>query len=188
MLWGEGGGYGQCSLCGSIAAGCTFINMACEKKAARAMITDLFKWYEQTSLPLDITQKMANEKKFGVEKYKSTEIFKPTIADSPLCHISVTRWCKENGYASGSEERSERCSRLTADVAHWVAVQMNKNLDVAYEKGLAMSSAAESCGDCHAKGKTFDEGGWTRGEMDCQPCHGQEINVSKGHYVGFDKK
>ncbi len=175
------------SQCGSITAACTTANLVCSNDTAKKVIMDIYNWYETTSLPSDITQQMAHDKKFPVEKYKNTDIYEPTIANSPLCHISVERFCKTNGYASGSKQRSERCARLTADLAHFLVTQLNKQVDSKYEKELAMSATAEGCRSCHAKGKTFEEGGWTRGKMDCQPCHGQDINVSEGHYMGFDK-
>lgn len=188
MQWGSGGGFGTASQCGSITAACLLVNLVCEKKTAKKIVLDIFNWYEQTSIPSPISQKMANEKLFTVEKYKSTAIFTPTIANSPLCHISVERFCKANGVTSGSKERSERCARLTADISHFTATQLNKQVNSKYEKEMAMSAAATSCRECHAKGKEMDEGGWSRGKMDCQPCHSTDhINVSENHYSGFDK-
>jgi hypothetical protein len=189
MNWCTGGGFGTASQCGSITASCSFVNMVCDNNTAKKIILDIFNWYEQTSLPTPTAQKMANEKLFTVEKYKTNEIFIPTIANSPLCHISVERFCKANGVSSGSKERAERCARLTSDISYFTAVQLNKHVDSTYESEYAMSAAATSCRECHAKGKEMDQGGWSRGKMDCQPCHSTDhINVSEDHYVGFKKK
>lgn len=187
MTWSRGGGKGIASLCGSIAAACTGANLVCSNKTAEKITLDVFNWYEQTYLPTDITQKLANEKKFPVKKYKDTGIYKPTIANSPLCHISCSRFCKANEVTSGSKQRAERCARITADVAVFLVTQLNKQVNSKYEKEYALSAAAQSCRSCHAKGKTYEEGGFTRGKMDCQPCHGQDINVSENHYSGFPK-
>jgi Zn finger protein HypA/HybF involved in hydrogenase expression len=188
MGWGSGGGYGVASLCGCISAACTAANLVSDQKTAKGVVSDIFNWYEQTALPSEVSQKMANEMKFTVEKYKSTKIFKATTANSPLCHISVERFCKTNGVSSGSKERSERCARLTADTAHFLVTQLNKAADAKYKKEFAMSAAATSCRECHAKGVEMDKGGWSRGKMDCQPCHSRNINVSEGHYIGFENK
>ncbi len=87
-----------------------------------------------------------------MKKYKNTDIFKTTIAGSPLCHVSVTRFCKENGYESGSKQRSERSARLTTDMAYFVAVQLNKMLDSKYEKELTIHDDVQECRSCHGKG------------------------------------
>lgn len=188
MLWATGGGHGWCVMCGSLIAGATIINTVCDKKTAFKLVDQLFSWYEQTPLPTDISNKYAHERRFLVDKYKSTKIFKQTVAKSQLCHVSVTRWCKASGYATGSHERSERCARVAADVAAFTAQLLNKHADGLVESAYAMSANAQGCRSCHAKGKPFDEGGWTRGKMDCGECHGprgKEINVSDGHYMGF---
>lgn len=188
VSWGAGGGYGEALLCGAVAAACTAVNLVAGKKEGKGIVHDIYRWYEQTPLPSDITQNMANQKKFPVEKYKSTEIFKQTTAGSAICHISVTRFCKENGFESGSKQRSERCARVTADMAHYVATRLNILADSKYEKELAIRDDVQECRTCHSKGKPFDDGGWTRGKSDCMPCHGQDIDVSTGHYSGFDKR
>jgi len=186
MLWATGGGHGWCVMCGSLIGGATLINMVCDKKTAFKLVDQLFSWYEATPFPSDISNNLAHEKKFLVDKYKSTKILKQTVSKSQLCHISVTRWCKASGYATASHERSERCARVTADVAAFTAQLLNKHADGLVESAYAMSATATECRSCHAKGKTFEEGGWTRGKMDCDECHGtrgKEINVAEGHYT-----
>ncbi len=188
LYWGSGGGFGVAALCGCVAAACTAANLVCDKSNAKKIVSDIFNWYEQTPHPSDISQKMAHEMKFPVEKYKSTEIFTPTVANSPLCHISVERFCKTNNVSSGSKERSERCARLTSDTAHFLVTRLNELYkNSKYEKEFAMSKAATDCRSCHAKGVEMDKGGWSRGRMDCEPCHSTDIiNVSEDHYLGFD--
>lgn len=175
-------------MCGSLIASATMMNMVCDKKTAFKLVDQLFAWYEQTPFPSDISNRLAHERKFLVTKYKSTKILPQTVAHSQLCHVSVTRWCKASGYATDSHERSERCARVTADVAAFTAQLLNKHADGLSEAEYAMSANAAGCRSCHAKGKTFEEGGWTRGKMDCAECHGprgKEINVAEGHYMGF---
>ena len=66
------------------------------------MVDELFHWYSTTSLPL---YKPA-EAKINLDKTK------PTIAESQLCHISVSRWCAANGIGE-KEQGAQRTLRQT---------------------------------------------------------------------------
>lgn len=178
LQWNRGGGRGWGGTCGAIISACTAANMVTPHDVANKMTLDIFGWYESTPLPTDITQQLAHQKKFPVEEYESTEIFHQTIANSPLCHISMTRWCKKVGYASGSKERSEHCARVSADTAVLVTHMLNDWADNKFKEAYAISAAAQECRSCHRKGASFEEGGWTRGKMDCSVCH----DVAPDHF------
>jgi Putative redox-active protein (C_GCAxxG_C_C) len=170
--WAKGGGEGYTATCGAIVGASCAVNMVAPQKIADKIVAEIFEWYEKTPFPSDIANQMAHRRQFPVEKYKSTLIFPQVITKSPLCHISVTQWCKEAGYASGSKERSERCARLTSDVAVFTASRLNDYFAThAFKKEYAMAAATQKCRSCHAKGKAFETGGWTRGKMECDGCH-----------------
>lgn len=96
------------------------------------------------------------------------------MANSPLCHVSVTRWCKETGLKSFSQERADRCGWLAASVARHAAELLNRKLDGAFNPAHALSSEVQTCRSCHDKGGTLEN---SRGLMDCGGCHFSSAKV-----------
>ena len=93
------------------------------------------------------------------------------VADSPLCHLSVSKWCFENKIEATSKERSERCGRLTADVCKKAVEILNRKIEEgnAFKCAYPMQKSVSYCGECHlTKG---NEANWGKGIMDCTPCH-----------------
>ena len=83
----------------------------------------------------------------------------------------MTRWCEASGFASGSSERSDRCARLSADVAAKVVEMLNSSV------GGVLGNPRDNntnCGQCHYKGKDYEAGQFTRGKMNCMSCHDDE--------------
>ena len=110
----------------------------------------------------------------GLEAGERIGIVLPqSVSDSTLCHISVTKWCKESGYASGSSERSERCGRLTGDVAAKAVELLNQHAAGTFTPVFALPEETEQCRTCHSKGKDFEKGQFTRGKENCVDCHGE---------------
>ncbi|WP_457678376.1 C-GCAxxG-C-C family (seleno)protein [Thermovibrio sp.] len=113
MFWYGGGGIaGWGTVCGTLNAAAAIFNLTC--KDFKPMIDTLFKWYEETPLP---TYKPCVCSKVDIPN------FPKSVSLSPLCHVSVQRWCKvasivlKRPIFYNSKERSERCARLTASVA-----------------------------------------------------------------------
>jgi hypothetical protein len=121
------------------------------------MIDALFRWYEKAALPI---YSPAAQVKLD---FTPT----PTVADSPLCHVSVSRWCYKTGNDMHGEERSERCARVTADVATKAAEILNAKIDGKLIQSTP-SHHAVTCNACHDKGKVSDI---AKGKMDCGTCH-----------------
>ncbi|MDK2384835.1 MAG: hypothetical protein QI199_08565, partial [Candidatus Korarchaeota archaeon] len=92
---------------------------------------------------------------------------------SVLCHVSVSRWCVASGYASGSAERSERCGRLTGDVAAKAVELLNANMRGALPEvaKVTLSQFTADCRTCHYKGKNYEQGQFSRGFLECEACH-----------------
>ncbi len=179
MSFLTGGGFGWTGTCGSIIASSAVVNMVTPMDDAKKIIGEIYAWYEQTPFPSDMANQLAHNRQFQVKKYKSSDILVQTVANSPLCHISVTRWCKASGYASKSPQRSERCARLTSDVVAFTATKLNSYFAQTYKSEYAMSASAQECTQCHESGKPFETGGWTRGKMQCDTCH----DVEPDHFV-----
>ncbi len=171
MHFGAGGGGGYGSLCGALNGACAAMNMAIEIDVAKEFTRKLFRWYEKTPIPSDVSNEYASTHQFLVPKYKTDKPLPQSVAESVLCHASVSRWCVESGYASGSKERSERCGRLTGDVAAMAVKFMNAHLRGEVPEALTLTQATTECRTCHYKGKNYEEGQFTRGYMECESCH-----------------
>jgi hypothetical protein len=74
---------------------------------------DVIAWYSATDLPL---YQPASPK----AAFKNTN-----RSDSPLCHVSVSKWMEKEGVEFFTPERKERCARLSADVAMKTAALLN---------------------------------------------------------------
>lgn len=55
-----------------------------------------------------------------------------TVSNITLCHASNTNWVNETGYKINSDERKERCRRLTSDVVSRVTAVLNEYFRNAY--------------------------------------------------------
>ncbi len=155
MQWGSGGVAGFATLCGALNGASAAIGLVCSNSDAKKYIADLLTWYSETALPL-----------YPSSKYEKPHV--QSVADSNLCHVSVTNWCLASEYASGSSERSDRCACLSADVSAKVVEMLNSGV------GGSLSNPRDkhtTCGTCHYKGKKFSDGQFTRGKMNCNSCH-----------------
>lgn len=161
MIFGEGGIAGIASICGALngaSAAIFLITGGMEKgkrEVAFALTRELFNWYEQEALPNYKPQKP----KFEIVK---------SVSRSPLCHASVTNWCKVAKFKAFSKERSERCGWLTASVAKHTVELLNANAEGSFKTIHKLSKDVQSCRSCHDKGSTLEN---TRGMMDCGGCH-----------------
>ena len=162
MVFGEGGVAGVSSLCGALLGASAAIFLVAggiepkKREEAFPLIRELFAWYDQEALP----DTRPRSPKFEI---------KASVARSPLCHVSVTRWSKATGFKSFSKERSERCGWLTASVAKYTAEMLNaKLLDGPFKPTHALSSEVKACRSCHDKGGSVEN---SRGTMDCGGCH-----------------
>lgn len=148
------GGYG--SVCGSLNAAAALMGLFVSDKSHRnALIEECFSWYEKTALPRYAPADSPIE-------------IKTTVSNSVLCHASTAKWCKATHCRVDSDERAERCSRLSADVARKAAGQLNQYVSDGFETRATINDDTASCVQCHSdKGKL----GNIKGKMECAPCH-----------------
>jgi hypothetical protein len=120
------------------------------------MIDELFTWYEQTALPM-------------YDPPKPTLSFpcKQTVSESVLCHNSVSKGSFQSGHEMHSKERSERCARITVDVAIKAVEILNAKIDGTFAF-TGFSDTKDYCSECHGKGKDYD---FAKGKMNCSACH-----------------
>jgi hypothetical protein len=171
MVFGKGGVVGWGTLCGALLGASAAIALVVEEDDADKIINEMLEWYSQTPFPSEQSNQYASNHEFLVAEYKSDEVLPQTTSNSPLCHISVSQWCQASGYASGSKERSERCGRLTGDVAAHAVELLNAHMVDSFVPAFESSRAAQMCTGCHTKGENFEKGHFTQGKGECLLCH-----------------
>ncbi len=163
--YGEGGLVGWGTLCGALNGSSAAINLV--TKDYSPIVDELTSWYTTTALP---TFTPANPK---------VKISATSVSDSPLCHVSVTEWCKASGSKSESPERAERCARVCASVASHAVELLNAKLAGGTIPAATYGASVKTCGACHLKGGVIEN---ARGKMDCVQCHTpQELGSDPKH-------
>ncbi|MFZ5943098.1 MAG: C-GCAxxG-C-C family protein [Bacillota bacterium] len=159
MKWGGTGGASWATLCGALIGASTAINTVVGKDANK-IIDELYKWYTTFPFP----EYMPPKGKAGKAEGKLVT----SACGSVLCHVSVSDWCAASKYRAEGKERSERCGRLTADVAGKTVQMLNAYFNKTFTPVLKDAESVGECMTCHGKGGTLEN---TRGKMDCIQCH-----------------
>ncbi|MEA3441140.1 MAG: C-GCAxxG-C-C family protein [Chloroflexota bacterium] len=160
MKFGYSGVSNWGTLCGALIGASAMYALFYYRTDRDPMIDELFTWYEKTALPIYQSPKPVLE--FECEQ---------TIAKSVLCHNSVSKWSYKSEHEIHSKERSERCARLTADVAIKAVEILNAKIDQTFTFA-GHSESVDYCGECHGKGKESDI---AKGKMDCETCHNDKL-------------
>lgn len=167
--YGHGGIGGYGTVCGTLnGAGALIGLLVNDKSIQNKMIADIFRWYEQESLPA-----------FSPKEPNSELIIAKSISNSVLCHASSTNWCKTTGFKVDSKERKERCSRMAGDVAYKITTALNDIYNNTYIADTIDNNDVNTCLACHgSKGKVNN----ASVKMDCNSCHPKSL----GHRVFAD--
>lgn len=171
MGFGAGGMAGWGTTCGALIGAAAAINLVTEKDVARKLVSELLGWYSITPFPSEQSNRYAVNHEFLVKEYKSDKELPQSVSNSPLCHVSVTEWCRNAEIASGSPERAERCGRLTGDVAAYAAELLNAHFDGTFAPAFQGFEDSATCASCHSVGPEYDKGQFTNGKMECTACH-----------------
>jgi hypothetical protein len=112
--------------------------------------------------------------------------------DSPLCHVSVSKWMAAAGVKHGELDslgrdiRSDRCAKVTAETAAECARLYNLFKSAGSVAGWQKPAAMASCYDCHdTNGTTIAQAQppltnrSTQTKMDCLPCHTEQVSGRK---------
>jgi len=143
--YGGGGIAGWGSLCGTLAVAAQFIALFHED--ANPLISELMAWYSQAEFPM----------------YQPEMELPQTVADSTLCHVSVSKFMSESGFAKSSDERKKRCAGVTADVVKFTVELLNAAADGSFEAKYGPAPIVDECISCHS--------GDVQGQEDCSSCH-----------------
>jgi len=154
--YGEGGVVGWSTLCGALNGACAVVNLVAGEEVYKKVVNELVGWYTQYPFPSD-----------KHDKYSKYPGQVQSVSGSPLCHVSVTNWCKASKYGAVSSERSERCAKLTGDVAAHTVELLNAQADGKFVATYTPPATISQCMSCHGK-KAMNN---TRGLMDCVQCH-----------------
>lgn len=111
--------------------------------------------------------------------------------DSPLCHVSVSKWMAAAGVkhgeldGQGRDIRSDRCAKVTAETAAEAARLYNLFKSSGSIPGWVKPAAMAGCYDCHdTNGTTWAanpplSNRSTQTKMDCLPCHTDPVSGRK---------
>ncbi len=141
LKFGEGGVAGWGSHCGALLGSSAFIGLVHKDSAIYAkLINELTLWY---------TEELGS--------------------GSQLCHVSVTEWAKKNHVAVDSQERKDRCARLTGEVAKKAVLLLNAQADGQFQPMVGPRASVVGCISCH--GKPGLEQVRNTVLQDCTACH-----------------
>lgn len=167
MKYGAAGVIGWGTLCGDLNGVAAAIYLVRDAGKGNPIINEVYGWYGAEPLP-DYQPK--NPKFTGIIT---------TVSDSPLCHVSVTRWSNQSGFKTASPERAERCAWLTASVAKHTVELLNSQLADSFRLVHAVPAPVTGCLSCHAKGGAVENIHITS-QTSCTGCH---ADISARHPV-----
>jgi len=156
MRYGAGGIKGWATVCGALNGAAAAVQLVSPEPDP--VINSLFEWYEHTALP-----------NVQVMNAKFAEI--RSVAQSPLCHVSIHSWTKVAGKGPYSAERSERCGRITGSVARQTILLLNAQA-AGKPVAFALTAQTKGCMSCHEKGGAVEN---IRTKMDCAGCHSPQL-------------
>ncbi len=167
--YGHGGVGGQGSVCGALNGAAALIGLLISGKSVQdRLIADIFQWYEKEPFP----SFRPADPVVDVTPVKS-------VPHSILCHVSNTSWSNDAGLEVSSDERKERCRRLTGDVARKVTVALNDVHADSYMANMHGDNSVNSCLACHGKEGKLQN---VSARMSCSSCHSE----SAGHRIFSD--
>src|SRR5690554_966038 len=152
--YGAGGIVSWGTVCGALNGAAAVMSLVTPQEACFPLVNELMGWYCETALPT------AKSNAYGQPLAQS-------VSGSPLCHVSVSKWCDASGIAFGTPEQAERCARLTGDVCAKAVELLNAHAAGKFVPAYTAPASVAECMSCHGPEGMFD----TIGNMDCLGCH-----------------
>ncbi|SDI45519.1 Putative redox-active protein (C_GCAxxG_C_C) [Ferrimonas sediminum] len=184
-VYGGTGVRGWGTLCGCLNAAAMAINVL-GGVDQQAVIDAVYRYYEKTSMPrgdqefLDGIGAPTPDLIFGTGRSMTQEEIGQSVANSVLCHTSVSHWSSASGFGSGHWAKYERCAQVTAEIAYISAKYLNASLAGTLEaEGHAASN--DQCDSCHAPTQREPDtyiGPDVKSHMECQTCHSSHEQLS----------
>jgi hypothetical protein len=184
--YGAGGISGWGTICGVLNGVVAVLNLV---NLHGKLGHEIVGWYSTTLFPTANCEGFVAET--GQAAILDREVLAHTISDSPLCHISISKWCRAAGVriTDTSEEglsyKNDRCSKICADTAAKTAELINEYAENGEIVGdYETPEHFSDCLGCHSERKD------QVGKMDCLGCHspGDAVLVSIRHPQGLWKE
>ncbi|QIR15490.1 cytochrome C [Shewanella aestuarii] len=173
--YGGAGIAGQGTVCGNMNATGMLVNILDDINGQNAaVIGAAFRYYETTELPLSSAEFIAG---IGSTEEKTAKVGKSSIANSVLCHSSISNWSKASGFSFS--EKGERCYRLSASIAYHLVELLNRAYageDIAALPESKPSEDAQNCQSCHGATSTMGSAASVKTDMECTVCHTGHFN------------
>jgi len=140
--FGHGGTVGWGTLCGTLLGASIAASFVAGRDGEK-IANDVIAWYTTTDLPV-----------YAPASPKAA-IKNTNRSDSPLCHVSVSKWMEKEGVEFFTPQRKDRCARLAADVAMKTSVLLNEWAAGTYKPVHGSQAkthnrpAQNNCDGCH---------------------------------------
>lgn len=173
--YGWAGVVGQGTLCGNLNAAGMLINILDDINGQNdAIIGASFRYYETQDLPLSSAEFITG---IGSTAEKTLEVGSSSIANSPLCHSSISNWSAASGKPFA--KKGERCKRLSASLAYHIVELLNRAYggeDISALPEARPSEEAQACQSCHGVSETMGPAASVKTDMECTTCHTGHFN------------
>lgn len=166
MIFGHGGAAGWGTLCGALTGAAAAIQLVCTKADADILISELIGLYTQMDFPTTISNTYAQNHTFGHTTHDM--VLAQSQSNSPLCHVSATKWVDVGGFAIGSSERKERCARLSGDVAAKAVELLNAHYGGTFVSAYTPPAEVAYCLSCHGSNTLKSD---VATKSHCLNCH-----------------
>lgn len=183
MTYGHGGTVGWGGVCGALNGACAAISLVSDKATSDAIGSELIGWSTQTEFPSTTSNTYAIDGTFTHNDHNMD--LTSNISGSPLCHVSVTNWCKAANIAVGDVQRKERCARLTGDIVAKTVELLNDHLAGNFAAAYVAPESVAHCLACHGSTGATPR---VSTKSECIQCHTDAHNqpstalFEKKHY------
>lgn len=176
--YGGGGIAGIGSLCGCVNAAAMAVNLLkADNLNNNAVIQSVFRFYEKTNMPRGTQEFLegigAPTRQNDAGELLNADMIGQSIANSILCHTSVSLWSKASQFGSSHAAKLERCAQVTAEIAFMTVTFLNDSLDGNLTAENVAPTNAE-CAGCHSSTMREPEtylGTDVNSTLECQSCH-----------------
>jgi hypothetical protein len=176
--YGSGGVNSWGSLCG-VPNGCLAVLNLMNWHSSFA---DQIMYYAcQTLFPISLDDLyLSDPTGWAHEPVPDAEVLAHTVANSPLCHVSVSKWAYAAGVSLtepdvyGSQHKTDRCAKVASAIASFTAGLIN-----GVTSSLTMPDMTAQCYTCHQTTSHPAQ----QGKMDCLECHN---SVHAGKYLSIE--